>query len=440
MLKPLRERFPEQRPIIAVISTEDLSQMRVGVMKKAVRLLSSMVMVSLAVAQPVRQGDAQKQKEAPPQPIAYQDLPVKIESPVEPISVQGVDGKWYLVYHLFLTNWSFSDLTLKSVEVLDGKRGTRLTRYEEKEFADLYRFRALLPTPPTIQALTGADLRRLASGRTGVLFFWLAVDTPDAIPSTLRHRFTFEPNPLTKLRHDSGSDADKERVLDNFKVAVKNEMPVVIGAPLRGGGWRCGNGPAYNTAHQYLAIREGRVSIAQRFAIDFQKVDAGGNILPSPFPDEITNKMFYGYGAEVLAVADGKIVFVKDGIPENVPQASGEIKPAITITRETMAGNWIALDLGRSRYAFYAHLQPGSIRVKVGERVRKGQVIGLLGNSGNAVGPHLHFHIGDEYASHGGDLNGNEGLPFVFESFEIVGQPRRHAMEIPLNGTVIRFP
>ena len=66
--------------------------------------------------------------------------------------------------------------------------------------------------------------------------------------------------------------------------------------------------------------------------------------------------------------------------------------------------------------------------------------MGLLGNSGNAVGPHLHFHIGDEYALHGGDLNGNEGLPFVFDSFEVVGQPRRRALEIPLNGTVVRFP
>jgi hypothetical protein len=410
-------------------------------MKKTVSLLLSIMVSAVAVTLSIncQEGNAQTEN-ATPQPVAYQDMPVKIESPLEPIPVKGTDGRWYLVYHLFLSNWSFSDLSLKSVEVLDHGRGTTLARYEERELTDLYRFRALLPTPPRIQASNKAVLRRLTSGRTGILFFWLAVDTLDAIPATLRHRFTFEPNPLIKLRHDSGSDADKDRVLDNFKVSVRNERPVTIGAPLRGGGWRCANGPAYNTAHQYLAICEGRAYIAQRFAIDFQKVDVGGNILPSPFPDEITNKMFYGYGAEVLAVADAKVVFVKDGIPENVPQASGEIKPAVPITRETVAGNWIAIDLGNSRYAFYAHLQPGSIRVKVGDKVRKGQVIGLLGNSGNAVGPHLHFHIGDEYSLNGGDLNGNEGLPFVFDSFEIVGQSRRHTGEIPLNGTIVRFP
>jgi murein DD-endopeptidase MepM/ murein hydrolase activator NlpD len=163
-----------------------------------------------------------------------------------------------------------------------------------------------------------------------------------------------------------------------------------------------------------------------------------GNTLPDPFPDEITNKMFYGYGAEVLAVGAGKIVFVKDGIPENVPQASAEIKPAVPLTCETNAGNWIAIDLGNNRYAFYAHLQPNSIRVKVGDKVRKGQVIALLGNSGNAVGPHLHFHIANEYRIRGGDLAGNEGLPFVFDSFVVGGQ--NHRMEMPIKDTVMQFP
>jgi murein DD-endopeptidase MepM/ murein hydrolase activator NlpD len=147
--------------------------------------------------------------------------------------------------------------------------------------------------------------------------------------------------------------------------------------------------------------------------------------------------MFYGYGAQILAVGDGKVVFVRDGIPENVPQANGSIKHAVPRTRETNAGNWLAIDLGNSRYAFYAHLQPG-IRVKVGDRVRKGQVIGLVGNSGNATGPHLHFHIGDEYRIYGGDLNANEGLPFVFDSFAVGGQT--HKLEMPILRTVMRFP
>ncbi|HYW74300.1 MAG TPA: M23 family metallopeptidase [Pyrinomonadaceae bacterium] len=372
------------------------------------------------------------------QPQEYYDIPINIEAPVDPIPVKGADGKWYLVYHLFLTNLGFSDLTLKSVEVSDALRRNVLGRYGEKELADYYRFRTLLPTPPRSEMPNKEFPRQISSGRTGVLFFWLTVDSPAAIPASLKHRFVFEPNPLIKLRRGLASDQEGgEMVLEGYAVGVSKDKPVVISPPLRGGDWRCSNGPAYNSIHQLLTIRGGNVRIAQRFACDFNKVDKEGNILPNPFPDEITNKMFYGYGAEVLAVGDGNVVFVKDGIPENVPQASGAIKPSVPLTRETNAGNWIAIDLGGNRYALYAHLQPNSIRVKTGDRVRRGQVIALLGDSGNAVGPHLHFHIGDQYRLNGADLNGNEGLPFVFDSFVVGGQ--KHRMEMPINNTVMQF-
>lgn len=373
------------------------------------------------------------------QPQQYYDIPINIEAPLQPIPVKGADGKWYLVYHLFLTNLGFSDLTLKSVEVTDGARRNVLTRYGDRELAEYYRFRTLLPTPPRAEMPNRQYPRQISSGRTGVLFFWLTVDAPDAIPASLRHRFVFESNPLIKLLRGFASDREGgEMILDDYAVSVSKETPIMIGAPLRGGDWRCSNGPAYNSIHQVLTIRGGNVRIAQRFACDFNKVDKEGNTLPNPFPDEITNKMFYGYGAEVLAVASGKVVFVKDGIPENVPQATGEIKPAVPLTRETNAGDWIAIDLGNKRYALYAHLQPNSIRVKVGDRVRKGQVIALLGNSGNAVGPHLHFHIGNDYRINDGDFNGNEGLPFVFDSFITGGL--KHRLEMPINNTVMQFP
>ena len=372
------------------------------------------------------------------QPQEYQDIPINIDAPVAPIPVKGTDGKWYLVYHLFLTNLGFSDLTLKSVEVSDAVRHTVLVRYADKELAEYYRFRTLLPTPPRAEMPNKQYPRQISSGRTGVRFFWLSIDSPAAIPASLNHRFVFEANPLIKLRRGFSSDQEGgEMVLEGYNVLVSSDKPVVIGPPLRGGDWRCSLGPAYNTPHQSLLIRGGRIRIAQRFACDFQKVDKEGNILPNPFPNEITNQMFYGYGAEVLAVADGRIAYVKDGIPQNIPQASGEIKPAVPLTRVTNPGNWIAIDLGENRYALYAHLQAGSFRVKVGERVRRGQVIALLGNSGNAVGPHLHFQVGNEYRINGSDFNGNEGLPFVFDSFVIGGQ--RHRMEMPINNTVMQF-
>jgi murein DD-endopeptidase MepM/ murein hydrolase activator NlpD len=92
------------------------------------------------------------------------------------------------------------------------------------------------------------------------------------------------------------------------------------------------------------------------------------------------------------------------------------------------------------------------VLVKAGERVRKGQVIGLIGNSGISDAPHLHFHI-IEFNS----VFGGEGLPFVFESFELMGtfdsldqnltnpwaqkaESTIRYKEIPMGDMVIKFP
>jgi len=120
---------------------------------------------------------------------------------------------------------------------------------------------------------------------------------------------------------------------------------------------------------------------------------------------------------------------------------------AVPITLETVGGNYVIIDIGGGRYAFYAHLQPGSLRVKKGDRVRRGQVVGLVGNSGNSTEPHLHFHLAD-----GTTPLGAEGIPYAHDAFDLVGrcrsllgncaamaaETRRH--ETPLANMIIRFP
>src|SRR6185312_245751 len=87
-----------------------------------------------------------------------------------------------------------------------------------------------------------------------------------------------------------------------------------------------------------------------------------------------------------------------------------------SITAEKAGGNHVVVAIGGGRYAFYAHLQPGSVRVKVGQKVKVGQVLGLLGNTGNSDGPHLHFHIMD--SPHPLEAN---GLPYRFSNFTVEG-------------------
>ena len=77
---------------------------------------------------------------------------------------------------------------------------------------------------------------------------------------------------------------------------------------------------------------------------------------------------------------------VVDGVPENAP---GSMNPG------SLAGNNVTLRHGPSLYSVYAHLQPASIRVKIGDVVEQGAVVGLCGNSGNSSEPHLHFQMQD---------------------------------------------
>src|SRR3546814_3208759 len=76
-------------------------------------------------------------------------------------------------------------------------------------------------------------------------------------------------------------------------------------------------------------------------------------------------------------------------------------------------GNYVALDLGDGRHAFYEHLKPGSIRVVPGQRVRRGEVIAELGFTGDSTGPHLHFHVADAPSPLGA-----EGLPFEIDRLD----------------------
>jgi murein DD-endopeptidase MepM/ murein hydrolase activator NlpD len=168
-------------------------------------------------------------------------------------------------------------------------------------------------------------------------------------------------------------------------------------------------------------------------------------------PDPAENREFHTYGAEILAVADGTVVGILDGVPENSPYSR---EMPIPMTRKNMPGNHIILDIGSQRFAFYAHLQPGSLLVEVGDFVEKGKPIALLGNSGRSDAPHLHFHIAGS-----ADLYAADGRSFVFEAFDWIGSrdllemvnnsdatwnpgtvpPRSRIKEIPKSDSVIRF-
>ncbi|MDC0668196.1 M23 family metallopeptidase [Nannocystis radixulma] len=122
---------------------------------------------------------------------------------------------------------------------------------------------------------------------------------------------------------------------------------------------------------------------SQRRAADLVIVDAAGNTHKG---DGRALTDYYAYGQDILAMADGVIVSVVDGVPDSVP---GELNPYMA------PGNLVVLRHEDELHSAYAHLIPGSIKVKPGAKVRRGQVLGRCGNSGNSSEPHLHVQLQD---------------------------------------------
>ena len=144
----------------------------------------------------------------------------------------------------------------------------------------------------------------------------------------------------------------------------------------------------------------------QRFATDWLRLgvdrEGGGGSLGPDWEGTA--------GEPVHAVADGAVVTVVDGIPdEPVGELGGS---GLVITWETISGNRVVVDMGGGRYAWYEHLENGSIGVQEGDTVSRGQVLGRVGNSGNTSHPHLHFAVTDSPV-----LGQGRGVPYRFRCF-----------------------
>ena len=168
--------------------------------------------------------------------------------------------------------------------------------------------------------------------------------------------------------------------------------------PLRGV-WYAGWGASFHTGHRW--------AIPEEFALDIAKIGESGL---SHKGDGTRFNDYYAYGADVLAAANGRVTSVANDQPEDpsAMQRPNESQEAYfaRLQKEqaerlakgltAIAGNYVMIDHGKNEYSLYAHLQPGSVRVHVGDQLKAGDVIGKLGSSGNSTEPHLHFHVCDK--------------------------------------------
>lgn len=329
-------------------------------------------------------------------------------------------GKQHLVYELRLSNFERRTETLQSLDVLAAGPAQRVL---------LHLTAADLKSMTLRRGSKSADdLLAIPGGATALVYLWVTLDKGFPAPAALTHRITTQ-----------GEGSAMLETFTTLPTRVDRRPPLVIDPPLRGDRWAAFNGPSNTSNHRRSFITvDGRETIAQRFAIDWGKIGPNGDMSQG---DEHVNANYPGYGVPIYAVADGIVTTVRTGLPENRPPDV----PKSFSNANDFAGNVIIERIGPKLFALYAHMQGASILVKPGQRVRRGQVIGRLGNSGNSTGPHLHFHICDANSA-----LGCEGRPYVFHSYAVDGHARdsgvttetpvTHHMEIPLEGEVVSFP
>ena len=216
------------------------------------------------------------------------------------------------------------------------------------------------------------------------------------IPTALEHRVTIDVGPGLPIGPILTATGRAARTLQS--------APPTIGPPLRGGKWVAIVGPH----RRALQAVNGALHLAQRYAIDFSaRLDADGR---THLGDADRSASYFNYGQPVVAVADATVVEAVDGLPDQIPNHK------VPVSLAHADGNHVILRLGSGVFAGYAHLRPGSVRVKVGQHVRTGQVLGQLGNSGESGGPHLHFQLMNRPS-----IIDADGMPFLLDRFRLDG-------------------
>lgn len=311
----------------------------------------------------------------------------------------GTDHLLHFVYELVLTNANATPASLKKIEILEASNpSTILATYEGEE---------LLKRLRTTGSSSAQDATIEFNG-TRLFLIDFTVPATAPVPARLEHR-------IELLGGGTPSHSPATPVLLTYTIApidVTRKIPE-ISAPLSGNDWVAVNGCCGVTGvHRSTSLTcNGGIYIAQRFAIDWMQLDAAGQFVHGD-PSNVHN--FTSYGADVIAVADGTIIDTLNTLDDQIP---GQLPDPKTITIANVDGNHIVIDLGGGVFAFYAHLQKGSVAVAKGDRVKRGQHLAKLGNTGNTSAPHLHFHL---MASP--SVLCSSGIPYALDSFSLAGQ------------------
>ena len=316
--------------------------------------------------------------------------PIVASVPHPPIPFAGSDGRTHLVYELETTNFSAGEATIEQLEVLNPDSGDVVDTLDTEEVASRLQ-------PAGLREAADA----LAPSMMAIVFLHVTFDEAGEVPDRLVHRLSLQAE---------AAPPDQQQITEEVgPIEVDRRNVVMVSPPLRGSNYLAADSCCDSTLHRQATLPiNGRIRLAQRYAVDYEQLDADNRV----YSGEKEVDSYTIYGQEAIAIADGTVVKVIDGVPEQEPGVFPE-----GISPDEADGNSVILDIGGGNYALYGHFQPGSVRVKEGDRVRRGDVLGLVGSSGNSLAPHLHFHVMD------GPLPlASNGLPYVVDSFTVTGR------------------
>jgi hypothetical protein len=235
---------------------------------------------------------------------------------------------------------------------------------------------------------------------------WVDVVFPQAsaVPATIDHVVSGAAVPPT------GSPVPARVRIGRADTATGG--PVVLGAPVPDGVWYMSEGCCADDTHHRrgLAPVNGTLSVPQRYAIDFFKLDDQHRTWvgdPSKLQSYLT------YRQPILAAAAGTVVAAQDGFANNTALPHPATVPSMLET----VGNHVIVQISDGVYMLYAHIDPGSVAVRVGDPVTRGQQLGLIGSSGISSTPHLHFQILSTPTFFPSDSK-----PYAFDRFTLLGR------------------
>jgi hypothetical protein len=301
----------------------------------------------------------------------------------DPVPVKGSDNKFHVHYELSVFNDAPRAATLTKVETLKGNEsGAVISTLSHNEVVARSLLTADYPVSP-------APVAEIPAGRTLILVLDDVYATRDAIPASVTHRIFATFGPVSPDQSRTASLYPNQITEIGGLVTRSKLRPIVIGPPLTGDGWSAGGGCCTLNAHGNVVLPiGGHLNGSERFAVDWVRYDPSAKPLSTVKGDPSKNESNLAFGQPVIAVANGTVVSVVSDKPESPP---GALPSGIPF--DQLTGNTIILDLGHGIFATYAHMKMGSATVRVGERVKKGQEIGQVGNSGNTSGAHLHFQL-----------------------------------------------